>query len=59
MIHNLGDTTPPAKCLGKAATIVGTDKKDKLRGTNKADVIAGLDGNDTQGPRRQGPFLWR
>ena len=33
-------------CHGKAATIVGTDGKDRLKGTRKADVIVALGGND-------------
>jgi Ca2+-binding RTX toxin-like protein len=35
------------KCLGKKATIIGTNGADVLQGTNKADVIVGLGGNDT------------
>jgi uncharacterized delta-60 repeat protein len=37
----------PPRCAGKRATIVGTNGKDKLRGTRKADVIAALGGRDT------------
>jgi Ca2+-binding RTX toxin-like protein len=41
---------PPAAarptCLGRPATIVGTNRHDKLRGTEGPDVIAGLDGAD-------------
>lgn len=33
-------------CLGKQATIVGSNKADTLKGTKKADVIVGLGGND-------------
>ena len=33
-------------CNGRPATIVGTEKSDKLRGTNGADVIAALGGDD-------------
>lgn len=33
-------------CLGKQATIVGSNKANTLRGTKKADVIVGLGGND-------------
>jgi parallel beta-helix repeat protein len=33
-------------CLGKRATIVGSNKANTLRGTKKADVIVGLGGND-------------
>jgi Ca2+-binding RTX toxin-like protein len=45
-------TVPPAgaetpTCQGKAATIVGTAGKDKLKGTKGADVIAALAGNDS------------
>ncbi len=36
-----------AKCAGKKATIVGTNRKDKLKGTKKRDVIAALGGKDT------------
>jgi uncharacterized delta-60 repeat protein len=35
------------RCDGKRATIVGTNGKDRLRGTRHADVIVGLGGNDT------------
>ncbi len=35
-----------ARCAGRNATIVGTQRADKLKGTKKADVIAGLGGND-------------
>jgi Ca2+-binding RTX toxin-like protein len=35
------------KCLGKKATIVGTEKADTLRGTSRDDVIVGLGKNDT------------
>ena len=37
---------PVPRCLGKAATIVGTDRDDQLRGTDGPDVIVGLDGTD-------------
>jgi len=33
-------------CQGKAATLVGTAGKDRLKGTTKADVIVALGGND-------------
>jgi hypothetical protein len=33
-------------CLGKQATIVGSNKANTLRGTKKADVIVGLGGSD-------------
>ena len=34
------------KCQGKVATIVGTNKADRIVGTSGPDVIAALDGND-------------
>jgi hypothetical protein len=37
---------PAVKCLGKAATIVGTSGNDVLIGTSRPDVIHGLGGND-------------
>jgi hypothetical protein len=39
--------SPPPKCSGKAATIVGTTGRDVRRGTRRADVIALQGGNDT------------
>jgi hypothetical protein len=39
--------TKPKAFNGKACTIVGTSKSEKLTGTPKADVICGLGGNDT------------
>jgi Ca2+-binding RTX toxin-like protein len=38
---------PSARCLGKDATIVGSDRDDVIQGTERRDVIAGLGGNDT------------
>jgi len=35
------------RCAGKRATIVGTNGRDRLKGTGRADVIVGLGGNDT------------
>jgi Ca2+-binding RTX toxin-like protein len=35
-----------ARCRGKAATRVGTNGRDSIRGTRRRDVIAGLGGND-------------
>jgi hypothetical protein len=35
------------RCGGRAATIVGTAARDRLRGTARADGIAALAGNDT------------
>jgi hypothetical protein len=47
----LGSAAPPTKakplCLGKSATIVGTAAANKLRGTQRGDVIAALGGNDS------------
>ena len=34
------------KCFGKRATIVGTNGRDRLRGTPRADVIVAKGGND-------------
>jgi len=34
------------KCLGKRATIVGTNKSETLKGTKSNDVIVGRGGND-------------
>jgi CSLREA domain-containing protein len=38
---------PLASCKGKAATIVGTNGAEKLKGTSRKDVIAALGGKDT------------
>jgi Tol biopolymer transport system component len=37
---------PSTRCRGKAATKVGTARRDVIKGTGKRDVIAGLGGND-------------
>jgi uncharacterized delta-60 repeat protein len=42
-----GGAAKNAKCAGKKATIIGSNGKDKLKGTKKRDVIAGLGGKDT------------
>jgi uncharacterized delta-60 repeat protein len=42
----LGGGAVAGRCLGKPATVVGTNGRDVLRGTTKRDVIAGLGGND-------------
>jgi len=34
------------RCRGKKATIVGTNHDDRIRGTNKKDVIVALGGDD-------------
>jgi DNA-binding beta-propeller fold protein YncE len=34
------------RCFGKRATIVGTQRSDRLKGTRRADVIVSLGGND-------------
>jgi Ca2+-binding RTX toxin-like protein len=39
-------TADAARCFGKKATIVGTDRSEKLVGTRKADVIFARRGND-------------
>ena len=38
---------PNPKCHGRAATIVGSQAKDRLKGTPNADVIVGRGGKDT------------
>jgi len=35
------------RCAGRAATIVGSDSGEKLKGTKRADVIVANGGNDT------------
>jgi streptogramin lyase len=42
----VGMELEPPKCKGKLATIVGSTKRDKLKGSRFADVIVGLNGND-------------
>jgi glucose/arabinose dehydrogenase/PKD repeat protein len=42
----LGKAGAGARCLGQAATIVGTEGNDVLKGTKAHDVIAGLGGKD-------------
>ncbi len=37
----------PPRCGGKPATIVGTPRRDRLKGTRRADVVAALGGDDT------------
>jgi uncharacterized delta-60 repeat protein len=39
-----GDRVP--RCAGRLATIVGTARSERIRGTNGPDVIAGLGGRD-------------
>ena len=34
------------RCAGKRATVIGTKGKNRLKGTNRADVIVGLGAND-------------
>jgi Ca2+-binding RTX toxin-like protein len=46
MGNPLGIAVQPPKCAGKFATVVGTNKKDKIKGSKGADIIAGLKGND-------------
>jgi uncharacterized delta-60 repeat protein len=41
-----GGTSVP-RCAGKRATIVGTSRKNRLRGTRRSDVIVALGGNDS------------
>jgi hypothetical protein len=44
--HPDGIVVEPAICAGKVPTIVGSAKRDVLRGTRLADVISGLGGKD-------------
>jgi Ca2+-binding RTX toxin-like protein len=41
-----GISVEPPKCFGRRANIVGTDKRDRLKGSKYPDVIAGLGGAD-------------
>jgi uncharacterized delta-60 repeat protein len=41
-----GSKTKVPRCAGKRATIVGTNKANKLKGTRRNDVIVALGGND-------------
>ena len=47
-VPGAGPTVP--RCAGKRATIVGTARRDLLRGTRRADVIVALGGNDRVKP---------
>ena len=42
-----GKTAKVPRCNGKRATVIGTNKRNKLKGTKRADVIVSLGGNDT------------
>ena len=44
--HDGTVTTLSGSCKGMQATMIGTDKGDKITGTSSADVILGLGGND-------------
>jgi uncharacterized delta-60 repeat protein len=41
-----GGVAQMPRCAGKKATIVGTGRSDRLKGTRRADVIVALGGND-------------
>jgi len=41
-----GGVTQVPRCAGKKATIVGSARADRLKGTRRADVIVALGGND-------------
>jgi uncharacterized repeat protein (TIGR01451 family) len=51
LVAGPGGTVPPpspkVRCRRKLATIVGSPRADRLRGTKRRDVIAGLGGNDS------------
>jgi hypothetical protein len=42
----IGIEVEPPKCKGKTATIVGSNKRDRLKGSKFKDVIASLKGKD-------------
>ena len=42
-----GKTAKVPRCDGKRATVLGTNKRNRLKGTKRADVIVSLGGNDT------------
>jgi Ca2+-binding RTX toxin-like protein len=46
MDNPLGIAVQPPKCGGKFATVLGTQKKDKIKGSRGDDVIATLGGKD-------------
>ena len=52
-----GRLTAAPRCGGRAATVVGTAGKDKLKGTKKSDVIVGLGGGDVLKGLGGGDFL--
>jgi uncharacterized delta-60 repeat protein len=41
-----GGATKVPRCAGRRATIVGTDRSERLKGTRRSDVIVGFGGND-------------
>jgi uncharacterized delta-60 repeat protein len=41
-----GGKTKVYRCAGRRATIIGTNKRNRLKGTRRADVIVALGGND-------------
>jgi len=45
-LYRLTGGTDHTRCLGRKATIVGTDKADEISGTPHRDVIAALGGKD-------------
>ena len=45
-LYRLHGGTDRTRCLGRRATIVGTQKADELTGTARRDVIAALGGKD-------------
>lgn len=45
-LYRLAGGTDHTRCLGRKATIVGTDKADEITGTPHRDVIAALGGKD-------------
>jgi uncharacterized delta-60 repeat protein len=42
-----GGKSKVLRCQGKRATVIGTNKRNRLKGTRRADVIVSLGGNDS------------
>jgi hypothetical protein len=54
VVFGLGASGAAApRCFGKAATMVGTTKKDRLTGTKRKDVIVANGGDDRIKPRER------
>ena len=42
-----GSSSKVPRCAGKRGTVIGTNRKERLKGTKRADVIVALGGNDS------------